>query len=132
MTFTNEEDQYAALMDVPWLIYNHYLSVKECKQNFSPIIDAIKQTAVWVHVSGFPIEYYDARVVDKNTLSKERVKYVRLCMQVDLRKSLFVIFTIKGSIYKIEYEGLHLLCLICGCFGHYKNGCKNETGIKGY
>ncbi|PNX80936.1 hypothetical protein L195_g036950, partial [Trifolium pratense] len=29
VAFTNEEDQYVALMDGPWFIYDHYLTVKE-------------------------------------------------------------------------------------------------------
>ncbi|MCI23371.1 hypothetical protein A2U01_0044550 [Trifolium medium] len=35
-------------------------------------------------------------------------------------------FTIKGRKYNIEYEGLHLLCLTCGKFGHYKEGCPDK------
>ncbi|MCH84837.1 hypothetical protein A2U01_0005674 [Trifolium medium] len=36
-------------------------------------------------------------------------------------------FTIKGRKYNIEYEGLHLLCLTCGKFGHYKEGCPDKS-----
>lgn len=52
--------------------------------------------------------------VDKNTLTKERGKYARLCIQVNLLKPLLSMFLIKGRHYKIEYERLHLLCLSCG------------------
>lgn len=51
-------------------------------------------------------------------------------MQVDLTKPLLEMFAIKGRHYKIEYEGLHLLCLNCGRFGHYKVDCADQTGIK--
>ncbi|KAI5385122.1 hypothetical protein KIW84_071929 [Lathyrus oleraceus] len=94
----------------------------------------------WVRVSRLPIEYYDARVltfirnhigvtvkVDKNTMSKERGKYVRLCVQVDLTKPLLAMFAVTKSLYKIEYEGLHLLCLSYGCFGHFKEGCVDQV-----
>lgn len=33
-------------------------------------------------------------------------------------------FSIKGRKYKIEHEGLHLLCLTYGKFRHYKEGCQ--------
>jgi hypothetical protein len=139
VAFTNEEDQAAALMDGPWFIYDHYLTVKEWSPNFHPASDTIKEVAVWVRISGLPIEYYDAKVlnfignrvgktvkVDKNTLTHERGKYARLCVQVDLSKPVLGMFTIKGRKYNIEYEGLHMLCLTCGKFGHYKEGCQDR------
>ncbi|PNX86740.1 zinc ion binding nucleic acid binding protein [Trifolium pratense] len=104
--------------------------------NFHPASDTIKEVAVWLRISGLPIEYYDSgalhfignRVgktvkVDKNTLTQERGKYARLCVQVNLTKPLLAMFTIKGRKYNIEYEGLHMLCTTCGRFGHYKDGC---------
>ncbi|XP_058776020.1 uncharacterized protein LOC131650323 [Vicia villosa] len=136
VSFSSDNDQYVALMEGPWLIYDHYLSVREWRPNFCPSSDAIEQIAVWVRISGLPLEYYDARVlefignrigstvkVDRNTLSIERGKYARLCVQVDLTKPLLALFAIKGRHYKIEYEGLHLLCLSCGRFGHNKEAC---------
>jgi hypothetical protein len=36
-------------------------------------------------------------------------------------------FTIKDRTFKVEYEGLHLLCLGCGKFGHYVEGCPMKT-----
>ncbi|PNX92703.1 hypothetical protein L195_g015844 [Trifolium pratense] len=139
VAFTHEDDQYAALMDGPWFIYDHYLTVKEWCPNFHPESDTIEEVAVWVRISGLPIEYYDSKVlnfignrvgktvkVDKNTLMQERGKYARLCVQVDLTKPLLAMFTIKGRKYNIEYEGLHMLCLTCGKFGHYKEGCPDK------
>lgn len=56
--------------------------------------------------------------VDKNTLSREKGKYVRLCIKVDLTKPLLTMFAIKGRHFNIEYEGLHMFCLHCGKYGH--------------
>jgi hypothetical protein len=36
-------------------------------------------------------------------------------------------FTIKGRKYNIEYEGLHMLCTVCGRYGHYKEGCPDKA-----
>jgi hypothetical protein len=140
VVFTNEEDKYAALMDGPWFIYDHYLTVKEWSPNFQPASDTIEEVAVWVRISGLPIEFYDAKIlnfignrvgktvkVDKNTLTRERGKYARLCVQVNLTKPLLAAFTIKGRKYNVEYEGLHMLCLTCGKFGHYKDGCPERV-----
>jgi hypothetical protein len=133
-------------MDGPWFIYDHYLTVQEWKPNFNPISDTIKEVAVWMRISGLPIEYYDSQIlsfignnvgktvkVDKNTLAQERGKYARLCVQVDLTKPLLAMFTLKGRKYTIEYEGLHMLCMTCGRFGHYKEGCpaKKNDAVNG-
>jgi hypothetical protein len=51
---------------------------------------------------------------------------------VDLTKPLLAMFTLKGRKYTIEYEGLHMLCMTCGRFGHYKEGCqikKNDAVV---
>lgn len=87
--------------------------------------------------------YYDARVltfignrigaivkVVKNMLNRERGKYARLCVQVDLTKPLLTMFTIKGRHYKVEYEGSRMFFLRCGWFGHLKEGCDNQTGMQ--
>lgn len=78
-----------------------------------------------------PIEYYEAKFLilninkigkivneDKNIVLQEHGKYVRLCLEVDLSKTLLVMFVIRDRVYKVEYEGLHLLCLNRGKFGH--------------
>ncbi|XP_058782898.1 uncharacterized protein LOC131657527 [Vicia villosa] len=136
VAFSNEEDKKSALMNGPWFIYDHYLTVKEWRPNFQPETDTINEVAVWVRISGLPIEYYDARAlsafgdrigstlkVDKTTIKQERDKYARICVTVNLSKPLLAMLRIQGSSYKIEYEGLHLLCLVCGRYGHYKENC---------
>ncbi|XP_058776382.1 uncharacterized protein LOC131650700 [Vicia villosa] len=136
VAFTHEDDKNAALADGPWFIYDHYLTVKEWSPDFHPESDAIVNVAAWIRISGLPVEYYDPKVlhvigdlvgrtvkVDKNTLQRERGKYARICVEVNISKPLLAMFSIKDSSYKIAYEGLHLLCLTCGKFGHYKEGC---------
>ncbi|KAK2359196.1 zinc ion binding / nucleic acid binding protein [Trifolium repens] len=137
--FTNEEDYTKALEDGPWLIYDHYLIAREWTPNFHPSNAKIEKAAVWVRISGLPIEYYDAKVlhyignrigqtvkVDRNTLLQERGKYARVCVEVDLNKPLLAMFELKDEIYKVEYEGLHMLCRTCGKFGHYVEGCPEK------
>jgi hypothetical protein len=136
VTFTSREDHYRALIDGPWMIYDNYLVVREWSPNFHPSGEVIEKVAVWVRFSGLPIEYYDNKMlhfignrigrtvkVDRTTQSQARGKYARLCVEVDLTKPLLAMFQIKDRYYKVEYEGLHMLCLACGTFGHYKEGC---------
>ncbi|KAK2442272.1 zinc ion binding / nucleic acid binding protein [Trifolium repens] len=137
--FTDEEDYNHALEDGPWMIYDHYLIAREWSPNFHPSDATIEKAAVWVRIPDLPIEYYDAKVlhyigdrisetvkVDRNTLFQERGKYARVCVEVDLNKPLLAMFELKGKIYKVEYEGLHMLCRFCGKFGHYVEGCPEK------
>jgi hypothetical protein len=48
-------------------------------------------------------------------------------VEVDLTKPLLAMFSIKDRSYKVEYEGLHTLCISCGQFGHYRDGCPKKT-----
>ncbi|KAI5438408.1 hypothetical protein KIW84_024234 [Lathyrus oleraceus] len=43
--------------------------------------------------------------------------------KVNVSKPLLALFSIKDRKYRIEYEGLHLLCLSCGRYGNYKEVC---------
>jgi hypothetical protein len=138
--FTSKGDQYRALTEGPWMIYDHYLSVSKWSPDFNPAKNKIEKMAVWVRFSGLPIEYYDKKIlngignrigktvkVDKNTLLQEHGKYACLCVEVDLTKPLLAMFTIKESYDRVEYEGLHQLCITCGKFGHVKEGCSLKS-----
>lgn len=43
-------------------------------------------------------------------------------MEVDLTNPLLAMFVLKDRHVRVEYEGLHLLCVTCGKFGYYKEG----------
>jgi hypothetical protein len=140
--FSNEEDYTKALEDGPWLIYDHYLIVRQWSPNFYPNEATIDSASVWVRIPDLPVEYYDAKVlhfignrigktvkVDKNTSFQERGKYARLCVEVDLTKTLLAMFELKGRFYKVEYEGLHMMRRTCGKFGHYIEGCPEIKNV---
>ncbi|KAJ1403340.1 Zinc finger, CCHC-type [Sesbania bispinosa] len=131
----------------PWLIMGHYLVMQRRRPEFQPFEEAFKRVSVWIRVPGLPIEYYDGHIlwrigdvvghtikIDPNTLRQhedeqganmitERGRFARICVEVDLRKVLIARFKLNGKIYHVEYEGLHLICFNCGCFGHRKEHC---------
>lgn len=99
---------------------------------------------MWVRFSGLPIKYYDKKFlsaignrigrtvrVDKNTSKQERGKYARMSVEVDLTQPLLAMFEVHDHMYPVEYEGLHFLCLTCGRFGHYKEGCPHKSSPTG-
>lgn len=140
VTFSHEDDLNHALTEGPWLIYDHCLIVRPWRPNFHPTSESIDEVSVWARLSGLPIEYYDKKVmefignrigkivrVDKTTLSHQKGKYAWMCVEVDLKKPLLATFELNVRNYKIEYEGLHLLCLNCGKFVHYLDGCPEKV-----
>lgn len=135
--FSSKEDMNFALSEGPWLIYDHYLIVRKWAPNFDPDLETIGSAAVWVRLPKLPMEYYDEEIltwmgnrigttvkVDLTTSLQSRGKFARICVQVDLGKPLLAMYTLKERDYSIEYEGLHFLCLGCGRFGHYVEGCQ--------
>lgn len=53
------------------------------------------------------------------TLVTRRGNYAQLCVWVDLSQLFAPMLTIGGDRCMIEYEGLHLICFHCGCYGHW-------------
>lgn len=49
-------------------------------------------------------------------------------MEIDLNKPLKTYIRKKKGWYKLEYEGLDLVCFDCGRFGHIKEGCRKLRG----
>lgn len=64
-----------------------------------------------------------------------RGKFARLCVQIDLKKSLIPMVHVMGHNQRIEYERLHRICFECGQYGHRAEGCPaklmsvNQTGV---
>ncbi|RYR57473.1 hypothetical protein Ahy_A05g023204 isoform D [Arachis hypogaea] len=64
--------------------------------------------------------------VDEHTSIHSRGKFARICMEVDLRKKLVTSFSTLGKYFRLEYEGLHLICFNCGRYGHKHDGCPKK------
>lgn len=105
-----------------WLIQGHYLTVKKWRPYFRPENNSINSKIAWVRLAQIPIEFYEEKVlmqigdrivkavkVDATTLRAERGKYACICVEVDLTKPLISVANLNGWIYKVEYEGLHLI-----------------------
>mgnify|MGYP000957094387 FL=1 len=92
--------------------------------------------AVWVRLSGLPIEYYNAKAlqhigkaignvlrIDTFTATESRGKFARLCIQVDVNKPLITTVMIGKLQQTVTYEGIHNLCFECGRMGHKREAC---------
>jgi hypothetical protein len=67
--------------------------------------------------------------VDINTLKVERGKFARVCVEVELTEPVVGKIWVNGHWYKVQYEGLHLICTNCGCYGHLGRNCPIATSV---
>lgn len=49
-----------------------------------------------------------------------------MCVEVDLTKPVVGKVWLRGHWYQVQYEGLHRICSVCGCYGHLGRDCKQE------
>ncbi|KAJ1395323.1 Zinc finger, CCHC-type [Sesbania bispinosa] len=137
----------------PWMILGHYLVVQKWRPKFFPLENELSRVVVWIRIPSLPIEYYDRTIlgkigdtigrtvrIDSNTMKPkngvwdetvtERGKFARLCIEVDLRRSLVSQFELLGRTYSVEYEGLYLICFSCGKYGHRADGCPLKNNVE--
>jgi hypothetical protein len=91
---------------------------------------------VWIRIPSLNLVYYDESLlwalaslvgtpvkVDLHTLNVARGRFARICVEVDLTKPVVGCVGINGEWYQVQYEGLHIICTQCGCYGHLMKDC---------
>ena len=99
--FTQYEDYAFALYEGPWMIADHYLTVRKWCPNFDPETATTNSILAWIHFPCLPIEYYDEEFlmrvgshvgkpikIDANTSDASCGKFARICVELDLQKPL--------------------------------------------
>ncbi|XP_020232532.1 uncharacterized protein LOC109812970 [Cajanus cajan] len=115
----------------PWMLFDHYLIVRPWSPEFVAADAKVDSTLVWVRFPRLGMVFYDESVlltiasaigkpikVDLNTLNMTRGRFARVCVEIRLDQPVVGKFNLNGIWYNVEYEGLHLLCASCGCYGH--------------
>ncbi|KAL9293888.1 putative transcription factor interactor and regulator CCHC(Zn) family [Arabidopsis thaliana] len=134
--FEIEEEYLAALTGGPWKAFGSYLIAQAWSPDFDPLRDEIVTTPVWVRISNFPWNLYHKYIllgianslgkpikVDLNTLSFERGRFARICVEVNLQKPLKGTVVVNGERFYVPYEGLANICSQCGMYGHLVHKC---------
>lgn len=119
------------------MVAGHYLMCRSWTPEFKPEKDVSRRQAVWARIPELPIEYYDKETlwevgdtigktlrVDIHSIKEkvgtpglsetERGQFVRIYVEIDLDKTLLPKVRVRKSLYKVEYEGLPLICLNVG------------------
>lgn len=63
----------------------------------------------------------------------KRAKFARVCIEVDLSKTLVSKSELNNREYRVEYERLQHICFRYGCYGHSSDQCSkgNSGGQQG-
>lgn len=101
LKLTDGEDYKRALTGGPWMIANHYLTLRKWHPDFRPSLATVTQTAVWIRLPELPIEYFDSEVLLQigKTIGKPiqidtvielatRGRFAKICVQIDLSAPL--------------------------------------------
>ena len=136
--FSIAEDRARVLKAGPWFVGGHYLSIRCWEPNFRAETAKLSVAAVWIRLSGLPIEYYESSVlkdiglairpvlrIDTQIVMEVRGCFARLCIQVNFDKLIIKLIKIGGLRQPMQYEGINALCFSCGHVGHKTEGCLN-------
>lgn len=137
--FDSAADRAKVMYEGPWMIFDHYLTVQCWSPAFVSLTATIEHTMVWIRSPGLNLFYYDESIlmalaaavgtlikVDANTLDVRQGKFARVCVEINLNKPVVGKVCLRDHWYKVEYEGLHRICSVCGCYGHLTRECKQK------
>ncbi|KAK9159740.1 hypothetical protein Syun_006081 [Stephania yunnanensis] len=141
--FSLNEDYMHVLLDGPWTIMGHYLTVQPWTPHFATDRQNLSAVATWIRLLWLPFVYYRKNIlreiaetigdfikIDYNTVSGERGKFARMAVILDLRDPLVPEMEIDGRLQRIEYESLPYICYKCAMYGHTVDSCPDVIRAK--
>ena len=127
--FDLEEDRLKVKEGGPWMVFDHYLSIRPWTLDFLVSSRRIDTTMVWIRIPSLNVGYYDEDVlismasmvgrlvkIDQTTMKAERGKFARVCVEISLSEPVVERICLDDRWYRIEYEVLHIIFSLCGCY----------------
>ena len=137
--FSVVDDYEYAMLRGPWMIFNHYLTVRQWHPNFDPNQSSLQSLLVWVRIPYLSIEYFNYKFlmtvgskigkpvhIDDAVSTVSRGHYARICVEIDLLKPMVTKFKLRRKFRKLEYEGFHLVYFGYELYGHRKESWPHE------
>ncbi|CAL0309743.1 unnamed protein product [Lupinus luteus] len=140
--FDLEVDIETVIGGGPWMLFNHYVEVACWTPEFVAPMAKVDRTMVWIPFPSLNMVYYDESFilsltscvgrpvkVDTNTLRATGGRYASVGVEIDLTKPVVGRHNLGGHFYKVMYEGLHVICKTCGCYGHVTRNFSSNTTV---
>ena len=145
--FQSEEDRRKVLEGGPYFAYGCNLILKSMPRCFRFEGEDVSSVPIWIKLPGLPLDCWNARALgkivskvgkpistDKLTLSKERISFARVLVEVDASKDIISEVEVRlptGEVYHqlVIPELIPKFCKRCKSFGHVEGGC--GKGLEG-
>lgn len=139
--FNSSVDRDFVLSQGPYYIYGRPLLLKIMPDVFNFNDSAISSVPIWLQLPNLPLEFWNVRALskiasklgvpkqaDKLTISRDRVSFARVLVEVDITKPLKreVCITVpngKELIQPVWYEYIPKFCPECKAIGHLSDKC---------
>ncbi|MBA0603910.1 hypothetical protein Gorai_008537 [Gossypium raimondii] len=139
--FYHNLDMERVLKGLPWTFNNHLLLLNKLGRGEDPLKVPLIFTPFWVQIHHVPIGLFFEKLAvqlgnfldafleyDTLNLGKENRNYMRVRVQLDVRKPLKrkkqVLCNGVRSYVMFKYERLSLFCFYCGRLGHNDSFCE--------
>ena len=142
--FDRDQDRPKVVEGGPWMVFDHYLTVQPWSPDFVASSRKIDTTMVWIRIPCLNVGYYDEDVllsiasmvghpvkIDQTTMNAARGKFARVCVEITLSDPVVGRICLDNRWYRIEYEGLHIICASYRCYGHFLRDCVPNSSSVG-
>lgn len=131
------EMQNRLLWDGPWMVAGRILQLTPSFESFQPAFEKLALAAVWIQIYHLPIELWEKEIleviasqfgrilkVDEHILDHSRMRYARICVELDLSRPLQQGTWVKYGDFSVFvlvlYEKLLVFSYRYGTVGHGK------------
>lgn len=138
--FSSAQDKELITTNGPWSFRGQVLKLFSWYPELFPLTAEIKSAPVWIRLLGLPIIYWSRSAlnaiagkfgeliqIDELTLQKNRGRYARICVDMDISKPLLQGIWISRDDNKffqpVQYESVPSVCFSCGRVLHRTENC---------
>jgi hypothetical protein len=147
--FDSVEHACEVLERGPWHIVNKLLVLKRWQPSLSLSQEELRNIPLWAKIHNLPFELWTSKGLsfvasalgiplhaDHVTLTRKRLSYARVCVEVDATKDVVRDFDVKCSngewkTIHVNYEWLPSRCNVCKVFGHDSSKCRSNVQVSG-